>query len=76
MDWLRHLWNLLTRRSPAAAQHHADSVDTALAELRARVRALPTEQQAAFAKEIQAMIKQQAKAHDDLNDTLDDRRAR
>lgn len=76
MNWLRTLWMLLTRRSPANAQRHVDSVDRTLAELRAKVRALPAEQQAAFADEIQLMIRQQAKAHQKLNDTLDDRHAR
>jgi hypothetical protein len=45
-----------------------------LAELRGKVRALPPEQQTAFAREIQELIEQQAKAHQDLNDALDDRR--
>jgi hypothetical protein len=73
MNWLRQLWALLTRQSPAAAQRRVDHIDRTLAELRAKVRALPPEQQAAFAKEIQAMIEQQAKARNDLNDVLDDR---
>ena len=73
MDWLRQLWERLTRTSPAAAQRRVDSIDRNLAELRAKVRALPPEQQATFAKEIQAMIEQQAKAHQALNDALDDR---
>jgi uncharacterized coiled-coil DUF342 family protein len=73
MDWFRRLWEQLTRLSPASAQRRVDSVDRTLAELRAKVRALPPEQRAAFAQEIQAMIEQQAKAHQDLNDALDDR---
>ena len=73
MHWLRQLWALLTRLSPAAAQRRVDRVDRTLAELRAKVRALPPAQQAAFAREIQAMIEQQAKARNDLNDALDDR---
>jgi hypothetical protein len=73
MNWLQKLWALLTRQSPAAAQRRVDHIDRTLAELRAKVRALPPEQQAAFAKEIQAMIEQQAKARNDLNDALDDR---
>jgi len=73
MHWLQRLWQQLTRLSPAAAQRRVDAVDRTLAELRAKVRALPPEQQAAFAREIQAMIEQQAKARNDLNDALDDR---
>jgi hypothetical protein len=37
------------------------------------VRALPPEQQVAFAKELQALIDAQAQAHNALNDALDDR---
>jgi hypothetical protein len=73
MNWLQRLREILMRQSPAVAQRHANSVDLMLAELRAKVRALPLEQQAAFAKEIQEMIKEQAKAHQALNDALDDR---
>lgn len=73
MQWLQRFWKQLTRLSPAAAQRRVDTVDRTLAELRAKVRALPPEQQAAFAREIQAMIEQQAKARNDLNDALDDR---
>ena len=76
MDWLRNLWARLTGLSPASAQRHAIDIDRTSAELRAKVRALPPEQQAAFAHEIQEMIGQQAKAHNDLNDVLDDRGGR
>ena len=74
MDWLHRISEWLTRLSPAAAQRRVDTIDRTLAELRTKVRGLPPEQQAAFAKEIQTMIEQQAKAHQDLNDALDDRR--
>jgi hypothetical protein len=74
MNWLQRLWEQLTRLSPATAQRRVDTVDRTLAELRAKVRALPPEQRAAFAQEIQAMIEEQAKARNDLNDALDDRR--
>jgi hypothetical protein len=74
MSWLQRLWEQLTRLSPATAQRRVDTVDRTLAELRAKVRALPPEQRAAFAQEIQAMIEEQAKARNDLNDALDDRR--
>ncbi|MBK9941157.1 MAG: hypothetical protein U0Z44_20600 [Kouleothrix sp.] len=76
MNRLRNLWALLTRRSSANAQRRADQLDRDLAELRASVRALPPEQQAAFAHDIQAMIAQQARAHNDLSDALDDRHDR
>jgi hypothetical protein len=76
MHWLRKLWDQLARLSPAAAQRRVNRADRALAELRAKVRALPLDQQAAFAKELQAMIEEQARAHNTLNDALDDRHDR
>jgi len=76
MRWLRKLWAQLSRVSPAAAQREVEQIDRTLAELRAKVRALPPEQQAAFAKEIQAMIEEQARARNALNDALDDRHDR
>ena len=62
MDWFRNLWALLKRQSPAYAQRRVDKIDHTLAELRAKVRALPPEQQ--------------AQAHTALNNALDDRRDR
>ena len=76
MDWLRKLWAQLSRLTPGAAQRRVDRIDRTLAELRAKVRALPLDQQAAFAKEIQAMIEEQARARNALNDALDDRHER
>jgi len=76
MHWLRKLWAQLTALSPAAAQRRVDTIDRTLAELRAKVRALPPEQRAAFAKEIQSLIEQQAHARNDLDDALDDRHDR
>ncbi len=76
MHWLRKLWAQLTALSPAAARRRVDHVDRTLAELRAKVRALPPEQQAAFAQEIHAMIEEQARARNALNDALDDRHDR
>ena len=73
MHWLRRLWAQLLRPTPASAQRRASQADRALAELRAKVRALPAEQQVAFAKELQALIDAQAQAHNALNDALDDR---
>jgi hypothetical protein len=76
MQWLRDLLARLTRRTPASAQRRVYATDRTLAELRAKVRALPPEQRAAFAQEIRDMIEEQAQAHNDLNDALDDRGGR
>jgi len=76
MHWLRQLWARLFRLTPAAAQREVDQIDQALAELRAKVRALPPDRQAAFADEIHAMIEEQARARNALNDALDDRHER
>jgi hypothetical protein len=65
-------WGLLTRVSPATAQCRVDNIDQTLADLRGKVRALLAEKRAAFAKEIQAMIDQQAQARNDLSEALDD----
>ena len=73
MHWFRQLWTRIFRLTPGAAQYEVDKIDRTLAELRAKVRALPTEQQAAFAKEIHEMIEQQARARNALNEALDDR---
>jgi len=73
MQWLRDLWARLTRRMQASAQRRVNDADRTLAELRAKVRELPPEQRAAFAHEIRVMIEEQAQAHNDLNDVLDDR---
>ena len=63
MQWLRQL----------LAQRKVDKVDRALAELRAKVQALPADKREAFAKEIQAMVKEQAHALNQLSEALDDR---
>jgi hypothetical protein len=76
MYWLRQLWARLFCLTPAAAQSQVDKVDRKLAELRAKVRTLPTDQQAAFTEEIHAMIEEQAHARNALNDVLDDRHER
>jgi hypothetical protein len=73
LDWLR------TRVFPvtqAAAQHHVDAVDQALAKLRAEVAALPAPERVARAADVQALIAEQARARNVLSDTLDDRRER
>jgi hypothetical protein len=73
MQKFRQFWERLFRLSPGAAQQQVDKVDRTLAELRAKVRALPVEQQAAFANEIHMRIEEQARARNALNEALDDR---
>ena len=63
MPWLRQI----------LAQRKVDMIDRTLAELRAKVQALPTDNREAFAKEIQAMVGEQARARNDLSEALDDR---
>jgi hypothetical protein len=63
MQWLRQL----------LAQRKVDKLDRMLAELRARVRALPPDKRAAFAKEIHTMVEEQAHARNELSEALDDR---
>jgi DNA repair exonuclease SbcCD ATPase subunit len=72
MRWLNDLVDKLL--SPTqAAQERVDSLDQRLADLRAKVRALPLEQRAAYEKEIQQLLKEQARARNNLDDALDDR---
>jgi hypothetical protein len=73
MHKFRLFWRRFFRLSPGAAQHEVDKIDRILAELRAKVRALPIEQQAAFANEIHMRIEEQARARNALNEALDDR---
>ena len=73
MQKFRQFWERLFRLTPGAAQHQVEKVDRILAELRAKVRALPIEQQAAFANEIHMRIEEQARARNALNEALDDR---
>jgi len=73
MQKFRQFWERLFRLTPGAAQHQVEKVDRTLAELRAKVRALPIEQQAAFANEIHMRIEEQARARNALNEALDDR---
>ena len=63
MQWFRQL----------LAQRKVDKIDRTLAELRAKVQALPADKREAFAKEIQAMVKEQAHARNELSEALDDR---
>jgi uncharacterized coiled-coil DUF342 family protein len=76
MAWLQKVLRRLFPKTRAQAERHMQDADRTLAELRAKVRALPPEQRAAFAKQIQALVDEQAQAHNDLSDLLDDRRDR
>ena len=63
MHWLRQI----------LAQRKVDKIDRTLAELRAKVHALPADNREAFAKEIQAMVGEHARARNELSEALDDR---
>jgi hypothetical protein len=76
MHWLRKLWDQLFPLTPTEARRPVNAADRALANLRAKVRALPPEERAAFAKQIQTLIDEQAHARNDLSDALDDRHDR
>jgi hypothetical protein len=76
MYWLRKLWDRLMPLSAGEARRRVNAADRALANLRAKVRALPPEERTAFAKQIQTLIDEQAHARNDLSDALDDRHDR
>ena len=76
MHWLRTLWDRLFPLTPTEARRRVNAADRALANLRAKVRVLPPEERAAFAKQIQTLIDEQAHARNDLSDALDDRHDR
>jgi hypothetical protein len=76
MRWLHWLRKRLFPVSYAAAQQHVDTIDHALADLRAEVAALPAQERAAHAPDIQALIAEQARARNVLSDKLDDRQER
>ena len=76
MRWLHRLRIRLFPVTYAAAQQHVDTIDQALAELRAEVAALPAQERDVRAADVQALIAEQAHARNVLSDTLDDRRER
>jgi hypothetical protein len=76
MRWFHWLRIHLLPVSYAAAQQRVDALDHALADLRAEVAALPPDQRAARAQEIQRLIAEHANARNVLSDTLDDRAER
>ena len=76
MRWLHWLRIRLFPVSYAAAQQHVDTIDRALADLRAEVAALPAREQIARKPDVQALIAEQARARNVLSDKLDDRQER
>ena len=76
MRWLHRLRVRIFPVTRAAAQHHVDAIDHALADLRAEVAALPSNERVARAADVQALIAKQAHARNVLSDTLDDRQER
>ena len=76
MRWLHRLRIRLFPMTYAAARQHVDTIDQALADLRAEVATLPAHEQIARGPDVQALIVEQARARNVLSDTLDDRRER
>ena len=76
MRWLHRLRIRLFPVTYAAAQQHVDTIDQELAELRAKVAALPAQERDVRAADVQALIAEQAHARNVLSDKLDDRRER
>lgn len=76
MRWLRWLRIHVFPVTQAAAQHHVDAIDHALAKLRAEVAALPAHERLTRAADVQALIAKQARARNVLSDTLDDHQKR
>lgn len=73
MGWLHWLRVRLLPMTPAAARQRVDTIDRALAALRAEIAALPPDERAARAPDVQALIAAQAHARNMLSDALDDR---
>ena len=76
MRWLHRLRIRLFAVTSASAQQQVDTIDQALADLRAEVAALPPQERGIHAAEIQALIAEQAHARNVLSDKLDDRQER
>ena len=76
MRWLHRLRIRLFPMTYAAAQQHVDTIDRALADLRADVAALPAQERDVRAADVQALIVEQAHARNVLSDKLDDRQER
>jgi hypothetical protein len=76
MRWLHRLRIRLFPVTSASAQQQVDTIDQALADLRAEIAALPAHERGIRAAEVQALIAEQAHARNVLSDKLDDRRER
>jgi hypothetical protein len=76
MGWLHQFRVWLLPTTARAAQQHVDTIERRLARLRAEVAALPPDERAARAHEIQALLIAQARARTMLSDALDDRAER
>jgi hypothetical protein len=76
LNWLHRLRIHLLPVTPASAQKRVDAIDHALARLRTEVASLPAHERAARAREIQALVAEQARARNILSDALDDRAER
>jgi hypothetical protein len=76
MRWLYWLRELLLPVTSAQARKRVDTIERALAALRAEVASLPAHERAARAQDIQMLLAAQARARNVLSDTLDDRAER
>jgi len=76
MQWLHRLRVRLFPVTYAAARQHVDTLDQALADLRATVASLPAHERAARAPDVQALMSEHAHARNVLSNTLDDRSER
>lgn len=76
MSWLHRLRVRLLPVTPAEAQRQVNAADQALGKLRSEVAALPADQRAARAEDIQALVTEQARVRNMLSDALDDRAER
>ena len=76
MQWLHQLRIRVFPMTQAQAQQHVDTIDQALAKLRAEIAALPAQERDVRAADVQALIAEHAHARNVLSDKLDDRRER
>lgn len=76
MNWLHQLRVRLLPVTPAEAQKRVEAVDQALAKLRTEVASLPADERAARARDIQALVAEQARVRNILSDALDARAER
>jgi len=76
MRWLYWLREHLLPVTSAQARKRVDTIERALAALRAEVASLPAHERAARARDVQMLLTAQARARNVLSDTLDDRAER